>query len=462
VNANRLAGKRVLIWGAARSGLAAVSLVQPLAAKIALADDSPREDIVARIPKALQSIALFAGADSVSHSVGDWDLVIISPGVPADHPQIVAAKRAGVPVLSELEVGSWFIQGRLVAITGTNGKTTTATLAAHLLGGEARGTYLAGNVGQALCEVMQRAGAQNRSATIVAEVSSFQCEHLDSFHPQIAVVLNLRPDHLDRHGDLATYRACKAAMGKNLTDDDLVIVNGDDDEALNVVAGWRGHRWSVSLDSRAETGVHFDGEAVTLTEGGEQEVLFRSADLVLPGRHNLANAMTAAAIARRCGVDPSDIASRCSTFRGVPHRIEWIATAGGVTYHNDSKSTNMDALATALTSFPQVVLIAGGRSKGEDLAPITKIICRHVRALVLLGETAEALERAWGKAVSITEQATDIADAVKRAHRLAQPGDCVLLSPGHPSFDMFRNFEDRGDQFRAAVLALLGPQEVHA
>ncbi len=451
-------GKRILIWGAARSGLAAVTLLAPHAAEVCLADDRPLDEFASRLPDSLRGLP-FAGGGEVPRDLESFDFLVVSPGVPLSHPVLASAGRRGLPVLSELEVGARFSAARLVAITGTNGKTTVATLAAHLLGGEEAGVFLAGNVGRAICEVVQRPEARAASATLIVEVSSFQCEHLDEFHPAVAVVLNLRPDHLDRHGDMATYRACKAAMGRRLTDDDTVIHGAEEPAVAEVIGDWRGRRLPFGAERGAGRGIWLEGDEVIFDDGDARETLLRRGDIPMPGRHSLLNALAAAGIARCCGARPGDIAARCRTFAGVPHRIEPVATIGGVAFINDSKATNLDSLKTALSSFERVVLIAGGRSKGEDPASIAETVRAHARALVLIGEEAEAMERAWG-AETPTERADDLRDAVTRAQRLARPGDVVLLSPGCPSFDMFRDFEDRGDQFRECVRALASPSEV--
>ncbi|MBN1475332.1 UDP-N-acetylmuramoyl-L-alanine--D-glutamate ligase [Candidatus Sumerlaeota bacterium] len=453
-----LEGKRILVWGAARSGLAAVALLQPLAASVALVDDAPLDRVrpAASSAERERAGALPEGVEIAAegrlpHPLSHWDCLVVSPGVPASHPRLREAAALGLPVLSELEVGARFIRGRLVAITGTNGKTTTATLAAHLLGGEEHGAFLAGNVGQALCGVVRRPEACVPSATLVVEVSSFQCEHLDRFHPKIAAVLNVRPDHLDRHGDMAGYIHAKAQMGRNLMETDTVIVNADDPQALEVVESWRGERLEFSLEGNPEVSVRIEGDTIILEEQGGVETLLRTSDVRMPGRHSLANAMVAAAIARRCAVECVSISERCQSFEGVPHRIEWVANERGVDYYNDSKATNIDSLRTALESFDRpVILIAGGLPKGEDFGTITDLVASRVRTLILIGQAAEAMERAWSASVP-SHRAQSFGEAVERAREVARGGDVVLLSPGCASFDMFRDFEDRGDRFREAV-----------
>jgi UDP-N-acetylmuramoylalanine--D-glutamate ligase len=447
---NGLEGKHILVWGAARSGLAAVALLQPLAASVTLADDAPRDRVLDRAG-ALPEGAEIAVEGRLPHPLSHWDCLVVSPGVPASHPTLREAAALGLPVISELEVGSRFIRGRLIAITGTNGKTTTATLAAHLLGGEAQGAFLAGNVGQALCGVVQRPEACDPKATLVVEVSSFQCEHLDRFHPKIAAVLNVRPDHLDRHWDMAGYVHAKSQMGKNLMETDTVIVNADDPQALEVAETWRGERLEFSLEGNPEVSVRLEGETIILEDRGRVETLLPTSDVRMPGRHSLANAMVAAAIARRCAVECVAISQRCQTFKGVPHRIEWVANEGGVNYYNDSKATNIDSLRTALESFEHpVILIAGGLPKGEDFGEITDLVAARVRTLILIGQAADEMERAWSASVP-SHRVQSFDGAVERAREVAQGGDTVLLSPGCASFDMFLDFEDRGDRFRQVV-----------
>ena len=452
---SEFANTRTLVWGAARSGIAAAALLRAAGAEVTLADDAPHDLIAPGIARALGDIDIAAGGE-LPQPIRHWSTVVVSPGVPSSHPRLQEARESGVPVLSEIEIGARFTDARIVAITGTNGKTTTTVLAAHLLGGEEAGAFAAGNVGRALCEVVQRPEACARQATLVIEVSSYQCEHLERFHPDVAVVLNLRPDHLERHGGMDGYREAKARMGINLRSSDTVLFNADDPEVARVIADWQGRRLPFSLESRPDPGVYFGGDSLIHDDGSLRETLMRRSDLRLPGRHSVANALAAAGVARICGVACADIAARCRTFAGVPHRIELVATERGVDHFNDSKATNLDSLLTALRSFDRpIVLIAGGRAKGEDFAALTEEIGRRVRALVLMGEAAGAMESAWGNAAPV-QRADGLEDAVLAARATAQEGDVVLLSPGCASFDMFRDFEDRGDQFREAVLRLLG------
>lgn len=445
-------GHRILVWGAARSGLAAAALLGRHGADLLLADDAPREKFESRARDVLGDISL-APEGRLPRPLRDFDLVVISPGVPATHPRIAEAKALGIPVLSELEIGARFTQARLIAVTGTNGKTTVVNLAAHLLGGEDRAVFLAGNVGRALCDVVQRPAARAPESTLVVEVSSFQCEHLDRFHPHLAVVLNLRPDHFDRHGDLAGYAAAKAQMGKNLTPQDTVIVNADEPGALRVTETWAGARLPFSLAAKPRPGLFLDGDACVHDDGRHRHTLFTTRDLMIPGRHNVANALAASAVALRCGVEPAHLAERMRTFPGVPHRIEWVACNHGVDIYNDSKATNLDSMSVALEAFTRpIVLIAGGRPKGEDLHAMSEALRARVRAVVLIGEAAGDMQRAWGAAVPAVRAAT-LAEALDRALEAAIPGDVILLSPGCASYDMFRDYEDRGDQFRALAQA---------
>jgi UDP-N-acetylmuramoylalanine--D-glutamate ligase len=430
---------------------------------VTLADDAPARAVRSRVGEHDLDLPLFTGdgtpgSSSLPQPISHWDLLVVSPGVPCTHPRLAEAADAEVPVLSELEIGARFIRGRLVAITGTNGKTTTASLTAHLLGGEERSVFLAGNVGRPICDAVQRPAARASRATLVVEVSSFQCEHLERFHPHVAVVLNLRPDHLDRHGRLEAYQRAKAQMGKNLTDDDLLITPHADPAVEAVVKDWRGRRVDFSPSREVRPGCFFLRERFQLNQGGEDIILADRDDLRLPGEHSVANALAALAAAHHLGVDPDTLAERLRTFQPVPHRIEHVLSSGGVAWYNDSKATNLDALRTALTGFRRVVLIAGGRSKGEDCSALRDLIAERVRHLVLLGEEAQAMEQAWGDLQPVT-RVDGLPEAVREAHRLSRRGDVVLLSPGCPSFDMFRDYEDRGTQFREAVLAEIADSE---
>jgi UDP-N-acetylmuramoylalanine--D-glutamate ligase len=258
---------------------------------------------------------------------------------------------------------------------------------------------------------------------------------------------------------MAGYIHAKAQMGRNLMETDTVIVNADDPQAMEVAETWRGERLEFSLGGNPEVAVRLEGDTIILEESGGVETLLRTSDVRSPGRHSLANAMVAAAIARRCAVECVSISERTQTFTGVPHRIEWVANERGVDYYNDSKATNVDSLRTALESFERpVILIAGGQPKGEDFATITDLVASRVHTLILIGQAAEAMERAWSASVT-SHRAQSFGEAVERARDVARGGDVVLLSPGCASFDMFRDFEERGDRFRQAVRETLDQGE---
>ncbi|HEY6193461.1 MAG TPA: UDP-N-acetylmuramoyl-L-alanine--D-glutamate ligase, partial [Candidatus Eisenbacteria bacterium] len=378
------------------------------------------------------------------------DFVVWSPGLPVDHPLAVAARAAGLPVWSELELGYRAARAPLVCITGTNGKSTTTDLVGALLRAAGREVAVCGNIGRAICEVAE---SVSPAGLLVVEVSSFQLETVDRLHPHIATWLNLTPDHLDRHGSLAVYGEMKQRLFARQTEEDWAILNADDPEVSSRRAGG-GAPAEFSVAHAVDEGAfHDDGEIVLARHGGREALLPR-AEVRLPGPHNLANVL--AALATVLPLEPSAEVLRrvLREYAGLEHRLELAGELHGVRFVNDSKATNTDSLRVALQSFAgPVVLIAGGRDKGQDFKPLAALVRRAVRHVVLIGEGAPAMAAAW-PGVS-QERAATLAEAVQRAYEAARPeGATVLLSPGCASFDMFRDYEDRGRRFKEEVARL--------
>ena len=377
-----------------------------------------------------------------------FDLIVLTPGVPPELPWLAAARDAGIPVVGELEVAAPFIRRPLMAVSGTNGKTTTTTLVGELLKASGLKPLVGGNIGTPVVSLLAR---QEEADLLVLEVSSFQLDTAPHFHPQAAALLNLTPDHLDRYPDFAAYVASKASLFRCQGAGDLKVLNADDPA---VAALGRGEAGSITFPP---PGPWPPGPGWTTPPsgqaGGRQEEIFPLADIRLPGRHNLENIMAALLLALDAGADPEACREVLATFHGLPHRLEWVAEMGGVEFYDDSKGTNVGAVAVSLAHFDKpVILIAGGRDKDSDFSLLTPH-SERVKALVLLGETRERLAQVW-QGLAPIYLADDMAAAVARAWDLARPGEVVLLSPACASFDMFRDYAHRGQTFQRLVREL--------
>ncbi|MGH7741143.1 MAG: UDP-N-acetylmuramoyl-L-alanine--D-glutamate ligase [Candidatus Eiseniibacteriota bacterium] len=448
---SRLPGLRPLVVGAARSGLAAARLLRRQGLEVRLCDRS------AGAPEVMAELARLGidarfGADDPSLLEGR-DFVVWSPGIPLGHPVAAAARDAGMPVLSELEIGSRFARAPLLCVTGTNGKSTTTDLAGALLRGAGLQAEVCGNIGRALCEVVETVGPDG---ALVVEVSSFQLETVERLKPRVAAWLNLTPDHLDRHGSLAAYGALKQRLFARQDEHDHAVWNADDPEVMSRRTG-RAQALEFSARHEVQAGAFAAQGELRLAWAGAREALMPIPELRLRGAHNLSNAL--AALATVLPLEPPREALRrvLGEYRGLEHRLESVAVIDGVEFVNDSKATNLDSMAVALSSFREpVVLIAGGRDKGQDFRTAAELAKRHVRQAILIGEGAERIAAAWS-GVPLA-RAQSLGEAVERAFQIARSGDAgtgtVLLSPGCASFDMFRDYEDRGARFKDEVRRL--------
>ena len=461
----RVPGARVTVVGGARSGLAAARLLAQQGADVFLTDrDAASADARRQLDAA--SVAYEFGGHS--DRALDADLVVVSPGVPTSAPLVQSALERGTPVVGELEVASWFCEGPIVAVTGSNGKTTTTTLLDHVFATAGRRHVTAGNIGRAFSDAVADVDA---GTAVVLEVSSFQLDHIDTFRPRVAVELNVTPDHLDRYGgDVEAYAAAKFRLFENQRAGDVLVYNADDARvrAAAEAAPAGVTRLPISIERELATGAYVrDGQLVTALPSGPSpdsttpvthDNLMPSSDLALSGRHNLYNSLAAAIVARAMEIRSDVVRESLTSFEGVPHRLETVRTVGGVTFVNDSKATNVNAVWYALESFAQspgrVVLIAGGKDKGNDYEPLRRLVTDTVRGIVAIGEGAEKVERELGPHAERTVRAETMEEAIQYAQLLAEPGDTVLLSPACASFDMFENYEDRGDTFKRLVHAL--------
>ncbi len=441
--------RHALVAGAARSGIAAARLLLRHGASVRLCDRRP-EDQMPEGTRALlaEGVECVWGRDDAALLAG-CDVLIWSPGIPVDHALASAARAAEIPVVGELELGALASHAPLVCITGTNGKSTTTDLVGALLRAAGREVAVCGNIGRAICEVAESVSAQG---LLVVEVSSFQLETVSRLEPWIATWLNLTPDHLDRHGSLQEYGAMKSRLFARQSPDDWAVRNADDLEVTSRISG-AGSPLAFSAQHEVAEGAGYaNGELVLAWRGGRESLMPR-AELRLQGPHNLANALAAL-----CTVLPLEIAGETlrdvlRTYVGLEHRLEPVGEVAGVRFVNDSKATNTASMEVALQSFAEpVVLIAGGRDKGQDFQPLRALVQHAVRHLVLIGEGAEPMQAAWPEVRA--ERAGSMAEAVALAHQAAGRGGVVLLSPGCASFDMFHDYEDRGRRFKDEVARL--------
>ena len=459
-----LAGARVTIMGLARSGVAAYRLLQAAGAHVTVADrKEPAEltEVLGAIDRDHVSVTVGTQYES---SLDEADVVVISPGVPYRLAPIEAARRRGVKVISELELGSQFLQSPLLAITGTNGKSTTVTLIGKMLADSGRRVFVGGNLGTALSDAALedfRAGQAGKPCPydyVVVEVSSFQLETIDRFHPWIAALLNVTVDHQDRYESLEEYVTAKQRIFENQTASDFALFNLDDDRVAalrhRVRAKRLGFTTASTIGADLSGGTYLEDDRIVTTVTGVRQEICRRSEIRIIGNHNVGNVMAAATYAVLCGCPLDAIRRVLATFPGLEHALEIVRERRGVRFVNDSKGTNVDATLKALESIDQPIwLIAGGRDKGGDFSRLAQAVSRRVTRVILIGEAAPLLRQAWEGAAAMTEAAT-LRDAVDLAAQGASSGDVVLLSPACASFDMFADYQDRGRQFKALVHAL--------
>jgi UDP-N-acetylmuramoylalanine--D-glutamate ligase len=446
-----LAGRRVTVVGLARSGVAACRLLLAFGASVGGTDVRAREALPDEV-WGLQAagVRLHLGSHPPEAFRG-VDLVVVSPGVPVGHEALAGCRRHGIPVMGELELAFRVTTADVIAVTGTNGKTTTTTLVGHLVAGAGRPVLVGGNIGRPLAA---DALAVPGDGLVVAEVSSFQLETAERFHPRVAALLNLTPDHLDRHGTLAAYAEAKARIFRRQGARDWAVINADDPGAAALAGRAPGRVLWFSRTRAVAEGALVRAGWITLRLEGRETPIAPLSEIFLRGDHNVENVLAATACAAWAGVEPERLRAGIRGFRGVAHRLEWVRELEGVLFYNDSKGTNVDATRKALASFRgPIVLIAGGRDKGQDFAPLAAAANGRVKAGVLIGEGRATLGPAL-RGVTVVHEADSMGSAVRTAFGLAVPGDVVLLSPACASFDMFRDYEHRGEIFKAEVLAL--------
>ena len=450
-----LKDKRILVCGLARSGLAAARLLVESGAAVTAYDAKEESQLSGDFDALRRAGCRFAFGGDPAALLENTDLVVISPGIPWKAPLVQSALAKGIEVIGELELGARLTRGRLVAITGTNGQTTTTTLTGEFFRATGKTTHVVGNIGYPITET---AGISRPDDVTVAEVSSYQCESISAFHPDVAACLNITEDHLARHGTMAEYVRMKRRIFERQTPHDVAVFNYDDETCRRMAEGLRAHIAWFSRKTRVPYGAYAEDGIVYLALD-ETSAVCRCDEIRIPGNHNLENALAAVAIAGVLGVSCERMRDVLKSFAGVEHRIETVRELDGVTWINDSKGTNVDSTLKAIETMKQpTVLILGGSDKKVSFDKLAEAIaaCGLIRHCVLIGDTAAQIKEALDKQnYSAYEMAGyDFDRCLARCRSLAQPGGCVLLSPACASFDMFKDYEDRGRIFKEKVMAL--------
>lgn len=442
--------KKVLILGLGKSGLAALTLLISAGAKLTVNDQKPERDFPDLIPRLKNySVEYFFGGHP-EEIIWGKDLIVVSPGIPMNLPLLKEARQREIPVWGELELASRFCSAPIVAITGTKGKTTTTALTGEILREDGRSVRVLGNIGIPFAQVATEVTSGD---WVVAEVSSFQLESTVKFKPHIAVILNVAADHLDRYSSWEEYIKSKQRIYSQQGPEDYLVLNADN-PGRNFSAGSRSRVTFFSRQQQLEDGIFLQDNKVIARWAGNTINVFSPEIISLPGLHNLENCMAAAMVSLIIGVKPEHIRSAIGRFRGIEHRLETVAEINGIKFINDSQATNMLAVSMALQSWDKpLILIAGGRDKGSDFTLLRSLVRERVKLLILLGESVSKIKTALGDLVPV-KKVNSLEEAVKIGYQAGSPGDLVLLSPGCASFDMFRNYQERGEIFKRSVRQL--------
>jgi UDP-N-acetylmuramoylalanine--D-glutamate ligase len=450
-----LKDKRVLVVGLGKSGVASALFLKAHGALVTVSDTKSGDELHNEIPVLLDhGIAVETGGHGERTFRGQ-DLIVVSPGVPVDAPPLVQARALGIPVIGEVELAARFLPGPIVAITGSNGKTTTTTLAGEIMTAGGLPTLVGGNIGTPAISLAERSRPES---VIVLEVSSFQLETIQSFRPKVAVVLNVTPDHLDRHRTFEAYVDAKARIFENQHGADFSVLNADDPTCVAMAARSKAQVFWFSRLKEVKQGAWVRDGNIVFRDGTEQREIMLTSEIPLKGAHNLENVLAAVCAGSLMGCTPEKIGKAVREFKAVEHRLEFVATIRGVDYYNDSKATNVDATIKALESFPaNIHLILGGKDKGSDYTVLNDLLRQRVKRVYTIGDAAGKIESQIASSTSGGPEvvhAETLENALRKASAVAQPGDVVLLAPACASFDQFKNYEQRGQVFKEIVREL--------
>jgi UDP-N-acetylmuramoylalanine--D-glutamate ligase len=445
-----LKDKRVLVVGLGKSGVASALFLKAQGARVTVSDAKSPKDLSDQIPVLLdQGITVETGGHG-ERTFREQDLIVVSPGVPVDAPLLVQARALGESVIGEIELAAQFLPGTIVAITGSNGKTTTTTLAGEILTASGFSALVGGNIGTPAISFADRA---TRDTVIVLEVSSFQLETIDKFRPRVAVVLNVTPDHLDRHRTVEAYADAKARIFENQRGDDFAVLNADDSTCVAMAARTRAQVFWFSRQKEVERGAWVRDGNILFREKAQQREIMQVSEIPLKGAHNVENVLAAVCAGSLMGCAPEKIRKAVTSFRAVEHRLEYVATIRGVDYYNDSKATNVDATIKAIESFSaNVHVILGGKDKGSDYSVLNDLLRQRVKRVYTIGAAAGKIESQI-KGVEVVHAET-LENALRKANAAAEAGDVVLLAPACSSFDQFKSYEHRGQVFKEIVRGL--------
>ena len=446
---SKFANKKVLVLGLAKSGESAARLLDKLGAIVTVNDGKPFEENPAAQSLLEEGIKVVTGGHPLELLDEDFEWMVKNPGIPYNNPMVMRALEKKIPVITEVELAYLISDAPIIGITGSNGKTTTTTMIAEVLTAGGQNGLLSGNIGFPASQVAQNAGERD---TLVMELSSFQLMGIEAFHPEIAVITNLMPTHLDYHGSFEEYVAAKWNIQKNMTASDYVVLNFNQDLAKELAKKTVAKVLPFSTQEKVD-GAYLDGDVLTF----RGEAIMKASELGVPGSHNVENALATIAVAKLRGIDNQVIRETLAHFGGVKHRLQYVGEINQVKFYNDSKSTNILATQKALSGFDnsKVILIAGGLDRGNEFDELVPDI-KGLKKMVILGESAARVKRAADQAEVSYLDASDIRDATRKAFSVAEPGDVVLLSPANASWDMYKNFEVRGDEFLAVFKELKG------
>ena len=448
-NISKFANKKVLVLGLAKSGESAARLLDKLGAIVTVNDGKPFEENPAAQSLLEEGIKVVTGGHPLELLDEDFEWMVKNPGIPYNNPMVIRALEKKIPVITEVELAYLISDAPIIGITGSNGKTTTTTMIAEVLTAGGQNGLLSGNIGFPASQVAQDA---SETDTLVMELSSFQLMGIEAFHPEIAVITNLMPTHLDYHGSFEDYVAAKWNIQKNMTASDYIVLNFNQDLAKELAKKTAAQVIPFSTQEQVD-GAYLDGDVLTF----RGEAIMKASELGVPGSHNVENALATIAVAKLRGIDNQVIKETLAHFGGVKHRLQYVGDINQIKFYNDSKSTNILATQKALSGFDnsKVILIAGGLDRGNEFYELVPDI-KGLKKMVILGESAARVKRAADQAEVSYLDASDVRDATRKAFSVAETGDIVLLSPANASWDMYKNFEVRGDEFLAVIKELKG------